>query len=150
MAQAPRPRRDNPHSARSSSDVDVLIGNALKMKRRLLGLSQQELADKLGVTFQQIQKYENGTNRITASRLNQAAEVFGVSITDFFANVPSNSKAKSNSGTDGKAARMSDGRAPDDDCAALISAFSELDDPRARRCLLEMAELLSVRAARKL
>ena len=141
MGPASRPRRENPHSARSSSDTDVKIGNALKIKRRILGLSQQELAEKLGVTFQQIQKYENGTNRITASRLNQAAEVFGISIGDFFANVPSANRKSYNSG-DGIGTHEVNSEDAGDESAALITAFTRLHDPRARRCLIEMAELL--------
>lgn len=68
--------------------VDKYIGNRLKMRRLLLGMSQEWLADKLGVTFQQVQKYEKGTNRISSSRLQAIANVLNVPISFFFENAP--------------------------------------------------------------
>ncbi len=68
---------------KSSNFVDAYVGARLRMRRVMLGMSQSRLGTMLGVTFQQIQKYEKGSNRISASRLKQAAEVLETSI-DFF------------------------------------------------------------------
>jgi len=68
---------------KSSNFVDAYVGARLRMRRVMLGMSQSRLGALLGVTFQQIQKYEKGSNRISASRLKQAAEVLETSI-DFF------------------------------------------------------------------
>jgi transcriptional regulator with XRE-family HTH domain len=68
---------------KSSNFVDAYVGARLRMRRVMLGMSQSKLGAMLGVTFQQIQKYEKGANRISASRLKQAAEVLETSI-DFF------------------------------------------------------------------
>ncbi len=68
---------------RPSNIIDVYVGARLRMRRMMLGMSQGKLGQLLGVTFQQIQKYEKGTNRISASRLKQAAQVLDTSI-DFF------------------------------------------------------------------
>ena len=61
--------------ARNPNPVDVHVGNRVRMRRTLLGLSQSTLADALGLTFQQVQKYEKGTNRVSASRLHQISQV---------------------------------------------------------------------------
>ena len=63
---------------------DGLVGARLRMRRNELGLSQSDIAKALGITFQQIQKYENGTNRISAGRLTAAAAALGVPVTYFF------------------------------------------------------------------
>lgn len=67
--------------------IDVYVGSRVRLRRAILGLSQEKLADELGVTFQQIQKYERGLNRISASRLWNLACVLGVSVNFFFENM---------------------------------------------------------------
>ena len=64
--------------AKVPDPIDVEVGGKIKAQRRLAGMSQNILADRLGVTFQQIQKYEKGTNRVSSSRLAMIADVFGV------------------------------------------------------------------------
>src|SRR5687767_11662651 len=70
--------------AKTPTHNDVLIGAKVRLRRKELGLSQQKLAATLGITFQQIQKYEKGTNRIGAGRLMEIAASLGVPITYFF------------------------------------------------------------------
>ena len=67
-----------------SNPVDIHVGSRLRKRRRMLGVSQEKLGEALGLTFQQIQKYEKGINRIGASRLQQAAEILGVTVPFFF------------------------------------------------------------------
>ena len=69
---------------RSANSVDGHVGSRVRLRRLELGFSQEKLADQLGITFQQVQKYERGTNRIGASRLHQIALVLQVPITYFF------------------------------------------------------------------
>lgn len=69
---------------RSPGTVDHYVGARVKMRRRLVGMSQEKLAEQIGVAFQQVQKYEKGTNRIGASRLMKIAEVLGVPPAYFF------------------------------------------------------------------
>src|SRR3712207_9562411 len=71
-------------NARRTTPVDRLVGARMRLRRQSLGMSQTELGEKIGVTFQQIQKYELGTNRIGASRLASIANTLGVPITFFF------------------------------------------------------------------
>ena len=65
-------------------DIDAYVGARLSLRRSALGLSQTDLARQLGISFQQVQKYETGTNRISASRLHRAAMVLGTSVESFF------------------------------------------------------------------
>lgn len=76
MLNSTAPRMPNP--------VDVHVGNRIRFKRIMMKMSQSDLGDAVGVTFQQVQKYERGTNRVSASRLQQVADVLRVSVTFFF------------------------------------------------------------------
>ena len=93
----------NPESARHGrgtgvpDPVDVHVGARIRVRRLLIGMNQETLAKALGLTFQQVQKYEGGANRVSASRLAQIADVLGVSISYFFndldpAGSPANAK----------------------------------------------------------
>jgi len=64
--------------------IDTYVGSRVRMRRLMLGMSQERLADQIGVTFQQVQKYEKGTNRIGASRLQTIAGVLGIPVSFFF------------------------------------------------------------------
>jgi transcriptional regulator with XRE-family HTH domain len=64
--------------------IDVHVGKRIRIRRLCLGMNQTDLADALGLTFQQVQKYEHGTNRVSASRLSVVAEILGVPISFFF------------------------------------------------------------------
>lgn len=75
----------------SNHPVDAHVGSRLRMRRTLLGLSQQKLGEKLGLTFQQIQKYERGANRIGASRLFELSRILDVKPAFFFEEMPSGS-----------------------------------------------------------
>ena len=71
-------------NARSSGKYDVELGKRIRLRRVELGISQSDLAEKLGVSFQQVQKYEKGVNRVGASRLQQVATTLDVPVTFFF------------------------------------------------------------------
>ncbi len=75
--------------------IDVHVGARLRVRRTLLGMSQTKLGDAIGVTFQQVQKYENGANRISASRLFDLSRVLDVPIEYFFGDMPADVTAKS-------------------------------------------------------
>jgi transcriptional regulator with XRE-family HTH domain len=68
--------------------VDVHVGNRIRMRRMLVGMSQEKLGERLGLTFQQVQKYEKGTNRVSASRLFHVAQVLGVPVQYFYEDLP--------------------------------------------------------------
>ncbi len=72
------------HAPRSASYVDTHVGTRIRLRRKILKMSQSKLGDILGVTFQQVQKYENGTNRVGASRLWKLSQVLDIPVTFFF------------------------------------------------------------------
>lgn len=76
-----------PEQPDPAPSIDAQVGQRIRVRRQLLGLSQAQLAHAVGVSFQQIQKYEKGTNRISASRLYDVARVLGVSVSFFFEGV---------------------------------------------------------------
>lgn len=68
--------------------IDVHVGSRVRLRRNMLGMSQEKLGESLGITFQQIQKYEKGTNRVGASRLQAIASILGVPVSFFFEDAP--------------------------------------------------------------
>ena len=73
---------------KSAGMVDKEIGSRVRMRRMLIGMSQEKLGEMLGLTFQQVQKYEKGTNRVSVTRLAQIAQTLGVPLATFFADFP--------------------------------------------------------------
>ncbi len=120
-------RRPDPH--------DVEVGRRLRICRIEREMSQLELATALGLTFQQVQKYERGRNRIGAGRLKRVAEILEVPITYFFA--------------DGANGAENGACAAEDPCSMrLLRAYARIHSPELRGALLELAEnLATVRTA---
>jgi transcriptional regulator with XRE-family HTH domain len=79
---------ERPERESRASPIDVHVGSRIRLRRTLLGLSQERLGDALGLTFQQVQKYERGINRVGASRLFDLARVLDVPISFFFDDMP--------------------------------------------------------------
>ncbi|HEX2257547.1 MAG TPA: helix-turn-helix transcriptional regulator [Afifellaceae bacterium] len=121
--------------------VDRHIGRQLRLARKLQGFSQEDLADKLGVTFQQVQKYEKGTNRVSASRLHQAALILGVPISFFFPTGDGPDEAPASSGRPERQRVMDFSASPE--AADLIIAFSQIQDARLRRRVLELVRTMA-------
>jgi transcriptional regulator with XRE-family HTH domain len=137
--------------------VDLLVGRNIRICRLQRGFTQTELGGHLGVSAQQIQKYENGANRVGASRLNQLAGALGVPITTLFDGRPSNDNERPRNG------RASNGRAgngharPDLDGGALLTnrhalrlaqAFAEIPSTRRRSAILRLIELIGRRRSK--
>ncbi len=123
----PKTKRPNP--------VDVHVGSRLRMRRMMLGMSQVKLGEAFGVTFQQVQKYEKGVNRMGSSRLQQAADILGVTVPFFF------------EGATGGTYKP-DGSAPSpayvnafvssEDGLRLINAFARIPRPAVRHRLVAL------------
>jgi transcriptional regulator with XRE-family HTH domain len=116
--------------------VDKYVGSRVRMRRMMLGMSQTDLANGIGVTFQQVQKYEKGTNRMGASRLQQIANILQVPITFFFEGAPDQFKL------DGKAqspAFVTEFLATSDGLA-LTRAFTRLSNSKLRRSIVALVE----------
>lgn len=118
-------------------DVDAYVGARIGLRRSALGLSQSALAQQLGISFQQVQKYETGQNRISASRLHRAATVLGTSVESFFPPV----EAAGGGIDDGWAGlrlitATTDGR-------AVASGFPMIADREVRKALARIVQALA-------
>src|ERR1039458_9685054 len=111
---------------KTPNPIDKHVGSRVRMRRLMLGMSQEKLGDALSLTFQQVQKYEKGTNRMGSSRLQQISNILKVPVTFFFEAVPGQSKL------DGKAPSstyVSDFLATSDGLA-LTKAFMQIKDAK--------------------
>ncbi|MDR6666066.1 helix-turn-helix transcriptional regulator [Rhizobium sp. 1399] len=125
--------------AKSPTSIDAYVGSRVRARRKLLRLSQAGLAERIGVTFQQIQKYEKGINRIGASRLQTIAETLGVPVQFFFENdtEPTTYNLVSNGRDDLNAFLASK------DAQALNRAFMAIESPAIRQKLVALAKSLA-------
>jgi transcriptional regulator with XRE-family HTH domain len=126
--------------------VDIHVGNRVRQRRTLLGLSQHKLGEKLGLTFQQVQKYERGANRISASRLFELAQILQVPISHFFDELAPEVRDGYASATVGSITSPPDaeqdalGRR---ETLELVRAYYGIRESAVRRKLLELAKSLS-------
>ncbi len=129
-----QPRRQ---TSREGTPVDSWVGGRIAGRRQALGLSQTALAERVGVSFQQIQKYETGINRISASRLHQIALALGAEPGSFFP-APDSSRL-----TEGhrSSSRLAD--APLSPAGRLADAYSRIPERKARQALVVLAECLA-------
>lgn len=123
-------------SPKSANAIDAYVAGRLRAHRRQLGLSQADVAKKLGVTFQQIQKYETGINRVGAGRLFQIASLYGIPVQDFFPRAPVSADAEKRSAKTEAIAIFAAGA----DGFRLCDAFLRIKDPKQRRIILSLIE----------
>ena len=138
------PEDDAPGSKKANA-VDAQIGNRVRLRRMLVGMSQEKLGELLKVTFQQIQKYERGTNRISASRLFHVSKVLGVKIDYFFdalqfaeesATIPGFAESSSGEGEMLVFLATREG-------IELNRAFQRIADPAKRRAVVELVRTMA-------
>lgn len=125
-------------TAKSPNPIDIHVGARVRMRRFLLGMSQSKLAEQLGVTFQQVQKYEKGTSRISASRLQTIANVFGVPVGFFFENIPDHVHQETDPLSD-----SADASLLTQEGVALNKAFVRIRSAKVRRSIVELVKLLA-------
>lgn len=128
-------------SSRSSNTADRYVGSRVRMRRIMLGMSQGKLADQLELTFQQVQKYEKGTNRIGAGRLHEISRILDVPMPFFFEGLPQPGAAQGKSGG-AAVASITDflGHA---DGAALVKAFRRIKKAPLRRSIVRLVEAIA-------
>ena len=123
--------------------IDKHVGSRVRMRRMMLGMSQEKLGDALGLTFQQVQKYEKGTNRISASRLQQSAHILQVPVTFFFELAPHQPGQPKGLGDAPSPAYVFDFLATTDGLA-LTKAFMRLKDANLKRRIVDLVEDIAV------
>jgi transcriptional regulator with XRE-family HTH domain len=116
--------------AKGPDPLDVMVGTRIRIFRMHRGLSQSDLAEKIGVAFQQVQKYESGANRVGASRLSRIAAALGISIGELFEPSPHKSPGS---------------KSPfhllaEPDALRVLKAFARTKDPRVRRAIARLVE----------
>ncbi|WP_264654280.1 helix-turn-helix domain-containing protein [Azospirillum canadense] len=144
-ASAGRPKTGKPNP------IDVHVGSRVRLRRTLLGMSQEKLGEAIGLTFQQVQKYERGANRIGASRLFDLSRVLDVPVSFFFDDMPA--EAASAPVDDDEAAaggfeeRSSGGYEPDPmakrETLELVRAYYRINDPSVRKRLFELTKAVA-------
>lgn len=135
---------ENERGSRKPNPIDAHVGTRVRLRRMLLGMSQEKLGEHLGLTFQQVQKYEKGVNRIGASRLFDLSRVLGVPVQFFYDEAPAELlDAPSASGfaerpTETYVIEFLSTR----EGLELNKAFVKIADPRVRRSVVELVRAL--------
>jgi transcriptional regulator with XRE-family HTH domain len=124
---------------KSPNPVDKHVGSRVRMRRMMLSMSQGKLGDALGLTFQQVQKYEKGTNRIGASRLQHISHILQVPVAFFFEGAPHQPGQPKGTGEAPSPTYVSDFLATSDGLA-LIKAFTRIKEPKLRRHIVNLVE----------
>jgi transcriptional regulator with XRE-family HTH domain len=133
-------------NARRANLIDTHVGARLRLRRMLLGMSQEKLGESLGLTFQQVQKYEKGVNRVGASRLFDLAQVLGVPVQYFYDELDPGS-VDSNNMARGFGERSTDTYVVDflgtREGLELNKAFTKVSDPKVRRAIIDLVRSLA-------
>lgn len=130
-------------NSRRANPMDVHVGGRVRMRRMLLGMSQEKLGEQLGLTFQQVQKYEKGVNRIGASRLFDLSRVLGVTVQYFYDDAPMGT----HSAQAGFAEKPGDSYVVEflgtREGLELNKAFSRIADPKVRKAVCDLVRTLA-------
>ena len=129
--------------------VDAHVGGRVRLRRTMLGMSQEKLGEAIGLTFQQVQKYERGTNRIGASRLWELGKVLDVPVSFFYDDMPTDVALASMTHPD--PAGLSETKAPDYETETLakretlelVRAYYKIRSPKVRKRVFELAKALA-------
>lgn len=140
------PEAGNERNARRANTVDTHVGARLRLRRMLLGMSQEKLGEQLGLTFQQVQKYEKGVNRVGASRLFDLAQVLGVPVQYFYDELAPDA-GHSDNHIHGMSERPTESFVVDflgtREGLELNKAFTRVTDPKVRRAIIELVRTLA-------
>jgi transcriptional regulator with XRE-family HTH domain len=133
--------------SRRPNPVDVHVGSRVRLRRMLLGMSQEKLGERLGLTFQQVQKYEKGINRIGASRLFDLAQVLGVPVQFFYEEAPSVPEPRNTVEIPGFAEARGESFIVEflnsREGLELNRSFVRIQDPKVRRSIVDLVRSLA-------
>ena len=125
---------------RDPNYIDVHVGSRIRMRRQLISMSQEKLGELLGITFQQVQKYEKGSNRISASRLFYAAKILGVPVQAFFEDLPGTESGTGFSESNQESSVMSS--MMNAEGIKLAKAFRDADNSTKRKLIATLARCI--------
>jgi transcriptional regulator with XRE-family HTH domain len=130
---------------KAPNPIDKHVGSRVRMRRMMMNMSQEKLGDALGLTFQQVQKYEKGTNRIGASRLQQISEILQVPVSFFFEGAPSVPGITPSGLADAPSPTYVSDFLATSDGLALTKAFVQIKDGKLRRRIVDLVEAIADR-----
>ena len=136
------PMSDEISGARSPNPVDLHVGGRIRMKRKVLGVSQERLAEALGLTFQQVQKYERGANRVSASKLYEIARFLQAPISYFFEGLADPTVEGSGEDTEGAEQFVHDFLMTPEGIE-LAAIFPRITRARVRRKILDLVRAMA-------
>ena len=123
--------------------TDIHVGSRIRMRRNMLGMSQEKLGEHLGITFQQIQKYEKGTNRVGASRLQAIASILEAPVSFFFADAPGRGPGELGGMSEGSPTSFGVDFISSAEGLQLNRAFARITDTKVRRKIVELVKALA-------
>ena len=127
---------------KTPNPIDVHVGSRIRLRRNMISMSQEKLGEALGITFQQIQKYEKGTNRVGASRLQQISQVLGVPVAFFFEDAPGETPAHGEMAEANSSAYVVDFLSSAEGLQ-LNRSFARISDAKVRRKIVELVRTLA-------
>jgi transcriptional regulator with XRE-family HTH domain len=130
---------------KAPNPIDKHVGSRVRMRRMMLAMSQEKLGDALGLTFQQVQKYEKGTNRIGASRLQQISQILQVPVEFLFEGAP-NLHGSGNTTKDAPSASYVSDFLATSEGLSLTKAFTRIKEPKLRRRIVDLVEEIAGRS----
>jgi transcriptional regulator with XRE-family HTH domain len=130
-------------SKKQPNPIDIHVGSRVRLRRMMLGMSQEKLGENLGITFQQIQKYEKGTNRIGASRLQHIARVLTMPVSYFFEGAPGMNAAHQDGLSEPSAPNYVVDFLSTNEGIQLNKAFVRIKDPRLRRRVIDLVRAVA-------
>lgn len=122
--------------------IDIHVGSRIRLRRNMLGMSQEKLGEMLGITFQQIQKYEKGTNRVGASRLQAISSFLNVPVAYFFEDAPGQDEAAGGFAEDDGTAYVSEFLSSSEG-VQLTRSFLKIKDQKVRRRIIDLIKTLA-------
>jgi transcriptional regulator with XRE-family HTH domain len=140
MATQEQARRPGRRKGEKPNPIDVHVGARVRLRRNMLGLSQEKLGEAIGLTFQQVQKYERGANRIGASRLHDLSRVLDVPVSFFFDDMD---PVRAPAIPAGCAEAFDADPLRKRETIDLVSAYYRIENPMVRRRLFDLAKALS-------
>jgi transcriptional regulator with XRE-family HTH domain len=134
---------------KTSNPIDEHVGSRVRMRRLMLNMSQTEVADALGLTFQQVQKYEKGSNRIGASRLQHMCQILQVPVSFFFEGLPTalGVRTEDQESIEASSPTYVNEFLATSDGLALVKAFTQIRDVKLRRSIVLLVEQITPEAA---
>ena len=142
-AKAGEEKMADKENKKKPNPTDTHVGSRIRLRRNMLGMSQEKLGESLGITFQQIQKYEKGTNRVGASRLQAIANILGVPVAFFFEDLPGQETVGNRGFAEDSSAAFALDFCTSAEGLQLNRAFVRISDLKVRRKIIELVKSLA-------